>query len=145
MDGEETPKQIGQKSEAIVMVELVRRNITVLQPFGDSERYDLVVDSNDDFHRLQVKTARIYDGRIVIELRSTGVNAHSTEHTPYTEDEIDFFAGYCFERDETYIIPVEETGNTKMTLRFEEADRHYPKINWADNYKLENQLGLLRD
>jgi len=32
-----------------------------------------------------------------------------------------------------------------MTLRFEEADRHYPKINWADNYKLENQLGLLRD
>lgn len=139
------PKEKGQQAEAIVMAELVRRGITVLQPFGDNERYDLVVDSGDDFHRIQVKTGRIDNGSIVFDIKSTGVNAHSTEHEPYSEDEIDFFAGYCFERDEVYIIPIQETGSHKMSLRFEKADRNYPHINWVDDYTLSTWIDTFRD
>lgn len=37
-------KQKGDVSEAVVLAELVKLGFSVLQPFGDNQSYDLVVE-----------------------------------------------------------------------------------------------------
>jgi PD-(D/E)XK endonuclease len=54
-------KLIGDKSVAIVLAELVKREVPVSLPWGDNQRYDLVIDVGRLF-RLQVKTAYLKKG-----------------------------------------------------------------------------------
>lgn len=53
------PKQRGQCSEAAILFEFTRRGVTVLEPFGDNERYDFVVEISRELYRVQVKTGRL--------------------------------------------------------------------------------------
>lgn len=39
-----SPKAIGECSEAMVLARLVEVGYTVLKPFGDSKRYDLMIE-----------------------------------------------------------------------------------------------------
>lgn len=50
-------KQIGDISEAMVAAVLLRSGRVILKPIGDNQRYDLVIDNNGKFLRVQCKTA----------------------------------------------------------------------------------------
>ena len=63
----------------------------MLSPFGDNERYDLVIEEGDEFYRLQVKTARTENGRLQFETRSTGTLTRTIEKESY-EGDIEAFA-----------------------------------------------------
>jgi hypothetical protein len=52
------PKAVGEKTEAIILAELIRNDLVVLLPFGDNQRYDFVVDNHGEFIRIQCKTGR---------------------------------------------------------------------------------------
>lgn len=47
----------GDISEAKALFEFQKRNIPVLLPWGDKERYDMVIELSNHFFRVQVKTA----------------------------------------------------------------------------------------
>jgi PD-(D/E)XK endonuclease len=52
------PKATSERSEGIVLGELMKLGKVVLFPFGNNQRYDLVIDEGDGrFVRVQVKTA----------------------------------------------------------------------------------------
>lgn len=55
-------KRKGEISEAVVISELLKRNLTVSVPFGENARYDLVVDDDGDFERVQCKTGSLKNG-----------------------------------------------------------------------------------
>jgi hypothetical protein len=78
----------------------------VSKPYGDSERYDFVVDSGQRFWRVQVKsTSTLLNGLY-------HVNAHRrTNHgvVPYESSEVDFMAAYVAPEDAWFIIPIELT------------------------------------
>jgi hypothetical protein len=42
----------GQVTDAIVQAEFLRRGILVLTPAYDNDPYDLVIDLDEEFHRL---------------------------------------------------------------------------------------------
>ncbi|WP_415379808.1 group I intron-associated PD-(D/E)XK endonuclease [Halosimplex sp. TS25] len=130
------PKERGEKSEAAVIYELIRRDITVLEPFGDNERYDVVVEIDGTFHRIQIKTGRLEDGRIQFETRSSGTLTRKVEKEGYSGD-IDYFAVYSPDMEETFIVPVADAPETTMGLRVEEAEKQSPNINWAENYQID--------
>ena len=71
------PQKRGQATEAIVTAELIARDVSVLTPAYDNEPYDLVIRIDDEFHRLQVKTA--YDGKNdgAVEFRTRSVRTKS--------------------------------------------------------------------
>ena len=51
-------KSVGERSEAIIMSRLLQVGYMVLTPFGESSRYDLVIeDADGGFWRVQCKTA----------------------------------------------------------------------------------------
>jgi len=68
------PKAVGEKTEAIIIAELIKKDYVVLLPFGDNQRYDLVIHHNNEFIRVQCKTGRLRNGAIVFNTISIGVN-----------------------------------------------------------------------
>jgi hypothetical protein len=57
-------KTIGEKSEGMILARLLYHNKIVLRPFGDNQRYDLVVDDNNKFIRIQCKTGKLINGAV---------------------------------------------------------------------------------
>src|SRR5579864_891202 len=72
---EPTKKQLGERSQAHIIARLLEVGYTVLTPYGDSSRYDLVVeDAEGQFWRIQCKTARIEDNGTVVAFDTANHN-----------------------------------------------------------------------
>lgn len=138
------PKEQGQRSEAAVLYEFVRHGLAVLEPFGDNERYDFVVEEGGDFHRVQVKTGRVQDGRVQFETRSSGTLTRTVEKEGY-EGQIDVFAVHSPDLEETYVVPIEDAPQTTMGLRITDAKKASPNINWADEYECSEWIDSIRN
>jgi hypothetical protein len=133
----EHPKQKGQKTEATVLARLINKGYTVLEPFGDNERYDYVIEEEGSFERVQVKTGRVEDGKIEFEVRSTGVRTRKVEREDYHGD-VDSFITYCPATDEIYKVDISEVGTASFSIRFEEpSNNQYKGINWCENYRVK--------
>ena len=118
------PKGIGEKSEAQILAALLKADKVVLLPFGDNQRYDMVVHEAGEFFRIQCKTARKRDG--YIEFATCSTNWNSGKSFTY-EGEIDFFAAYVREDDKVYFIPISETSKRSCRLRLEPAKNNQKK------------------
>ncbi len=83
------------------MMLAAERGLSVAKPWGDSGRYDVAVEHEGKFMRVQVKCtmARCGKGYVCTFIRS-GL-------APYTAEELDFFAIYVIPVDVWYIIPAE--------------------------------------
>lgn len=58
-------KSIGDTSEFIVMVALARMGYRIVIPYGENHRYDIVIEREGAFARVQVKTGRLRHGAII--------------------------------------------------------------------------------
>jgi len=136
-------KQVGEASEARILSELKSLGYTVLTPFGDNAKYDLVYDKDGEFIRVQVKTGKIHDSGVVkFRLRTAGHNnTDGTYRKSYTEDDIEQFAVYCPQNDSCYLIDFEDTPEATMSLRIEPSDNGQTKgVNMAEDYLLTERL-----
>ncbi|RLM76496.1 group I intron-associated PD-(D/E)XK endonuclease [Halorubrum sp. Atlit-26R] len=141
----EEPHKRGQAAEAIVKSEFVSRGIPVLTPTYDNEPYDIVVEVDDSFHRIQVKTAfeATTSGAVRFRTRSTRTKSSGYEREGY-EDAVDFFAVYAPACDETYLVPIEETGKTQMTIRHEPSKNgNVENTNWHEDFLIDGVLSSL--
>ena len=131
----------GDASEAVVIAELKKRGYTVLQPFGDNQRYDIVVEEDNQFERVQIKTARTKEeGRkVLFDSCGTHTNSKGTTLKPYTKEQIDSFIAHVQSTGDLLYIPIEEAPNKEMTLRYE-ASQDQPQINWVEDYLLSENF-----
>ena len=137
------PKQRSQCSEAAILFEFTRRGVTVLEPFGDNERYDFVVEICGRFYRVQVKTGRLNNGRVQFETRSSGTLTRKVKKEGY-DGQIDIFAVYSPDLEQSYIVPIDEAPRTSMGLRVEQAQKDSPNINWADDFSMAAWIDHVR-
>lgn len=131
-----TPKQTGELTEAKVLAHLVEQGKTVLQPFGDNQRYDLVIDNGGEFVRVQCKTGRIKDRAVVFDTSSTNYTEGAWEKNGY-DGEADVFIVHVPELDNLYSVPVEDAPSRSMSLRLRSERDDHPMINWASEYEVE--------
>ena len=133
------PQIIGDRSCAMILARLLQVFDIVLIPFGENQRYDLVVDTGRGFLRVQCKTGRLRDGAIRFN------SCSSTFHHPNPDSRArshyrgaaDVFGVYCPETDGVYIVPVEEVGMRAAALRVEAArNNQRSKIRWARDYQV---------
>ena len=104
--------QVGQLTEAIVLVEALKHNIVVSYPYGDKARYDMLFDIDGRILKIQVKTSReakVSGSAFMFNCYSV-VNGHKHK---YNETEIDYFATVW--DNQVYLIPVVEC-STEKTL-----------------------------
>lgn len=128
-------KSIGEASEAMVIAALLRNRKVILQPFGDNQRYDLVIDEGGKFLRVQVKTGRIRDGAIIADTAST--YAHRGGVRRGYRGQVELFAIYCPENDEAYLVPIDQAPGTSITLRLEPPKNgQATNVRWAKDFVL---------
>ena len=141
----EEPQKRGQAAEAIVKSKFVSYGISVLVPAYDNEPYDIVIEIDNKFYRIQIKTAfeATTHGAVRFRTRSTRTKSSGYEREGY-EGSIDFFAVYAPACDEAYLIPIEEVGKTQMTLRYTPSKNNNIKnINWHEDYLFDKILSPL--
>ena len=141
----EEPQKRGQAAEAIVKSEFVSYGISVLVPAYDNESYDIVADIDDTFYRIQIKTAfeATTNGAVRFRTRSTRTKSSGYEREGY-EGSVDLFAVYAPICDETYLVPIEDTSKTQMTIRYEQSKNNNVKnINWHEDYLFDKVLSSL--
>jgi PD-(D/E)XK nuclease superfamily protein len=131
------PVDVGQRSEAIILAELVKRGYRILLPYGTNHRYDLVIDVGSRFLRAQCKTGRLLDGVISFPTQSTRANTRGCFHAPYDAGQIDLFLVYCPGTDRVYAVGIGEVGSGKGFLRVAPTMNGQAKrIRWAADHEL---------
>lgn len=129
-------KTIGERTEAIILAELLRNNFTVLLPFGDNQRYDLVIDDrNGKFSRIQCKTGHFKNGAIYFPTCSY----YHNEKRDY-QGQVEYFGVYCPKIKKVYLISVKDVGLREGALRINPpANNQIKNIRWAKDYELQSE------
>ena len=133
------PKTKGERSEAKVLGRMVELGYTVLTPFGENCSYDFVVDDGEELNRIQVKTGRLREGKVIAGLSRTRFNATGSKREGYPEGSIDAYVIYCHEIESAFWVDPEDAGETQIHIRIDPPDdthRTSRAINWADDYRL---------
>jgi hypothetical protein len=130
------PVDVGARTEAIILAELVRRGYRVLLPFGTNQRYDLVRELDDTFVRVQCKTGRLRNGCVVFNAQSIRSNTERAIRRDY-KGEIELFVVCCAETRRLYAVPIEDATRTQGTLRIDPPGNCQQKrVRWARDYEL---------
>ncbi len=128
-------KTVGNIAEAQVLAALVKRGETVLLPYGDNERYDMVIDDDGNFLRVQCKNGRYKDGCITFSTCSSQVHMGNGRYD--YRGEAEFFGVYCRHTDKAYLVPVDEVGTGASRLRVEPTKNGQKKrVRMASDYEL---------
>jgi len=94
-------KRRGEVAEAAFLHKAASLGFSVAKPWGDSDRYDFILDNGGHSWRVQVKTASAV-GRGAFGIRASG----SDPTRVYTAEEIDFLVAYIVSEDLWYVLPV---------------------------------------
>src|ERR671922_321834 len=129
-----SPKTVGERSEAMVLAEVLKQGLPVLIPFGDNQRYDLVVDTAQGFIRVQVKTAVYQRGAVCFW--SCSSQAHRGRGRTGYQGEADVFGVYCPFLERVYFIPVAAVPERQVVLRAEPTrNRQVKNVRRAAQYE----------
>src|SRR5450755_3485378 len=97
-------KRIGELAEAALLHKAVGLGFRVTKPWGDSERYDFVLDSGRRLWRVQIKCTAVG--------RAGGYHiqpihfVYGKNKVVYTADDIDVLAAQVVPLDVWYLVPV---------------------------------------
>lgn len=140
-------KKVGNLTELQCATRLYELGCAVSIPFGNSEKYDLIIDWNNKLYKVQVKHANLHldedenKDYITFECRWQSHNTQGYKQIQYTAEDTDFFATY-FE-NECYLIPQIECSNVK-TLRIKPPKNNQKKgISFLEDYKAMEVLKQL--
>jgi hypothetical protein len=130
-------KKIGDATEAMILARLLQKGEVVLTPFGDSQRFDLVIYRDEKFIRVQCKTGKIQRGALTF--RTASVHKNQGNYT-YLEKgyrgQADIFMVYCSEIDKFYSVPVDLVPESKCYLRLDAPKQNRQTgIRWAKDFE----------
>jgi hypothetical protein len=127
-------KTVGERTEGIILSEFLKHGEVVLLPFGDNQSYDLVLDQDGKFLRVQCKTVHLENGCITCPTHRD--NWYRKTHYSY-QGEIDIFAFYCVENQKVYIIPINLVSSLQsITLRIDPSRNSQKlKVRWATEFE----------
>jgi hypothetical protein len=97
---EDNCKRMGEAVEAAFLAKVCKMRIPVCKPWGDSERYDFVVDWGKGFWRVQVKGGSYCEGKKY----QAGAGGKGK---PFTKEDMDFVVVYIVPVDVWYVVPIE--------------------------------------
>src|SRR5688572_23769016 len=110
-----TPSQVGDISEAIVRARFIEKGYVVLVPQNTALRYDIVVERDGIFQRVQIKTGNLHNGVVMFNAASQDP-ADRNKKIDYRGD-IDAFAVYCHELHTCYLLTLDDTPAMLCHLR----------------------------
>jgi PD-(D/E)XK endonuclease len=129
-----THKQLGEMAEAAFLAKVAGMGFVVACPWGDSERYDFILDVRGKMWRVQVKSSHRMGKDGMYSIRAHG---HSAE--AYTADEIDMLAAYVVPENVWYVFPVRALGGMRSLKLYPSSRRQRSRFE-----KYREAWGILR-
>jgi PD-(D/E)XK endonuclease len=129
-------KSVGDITQSQVMAALLKRGKKVLMPFGDNFRYDLVVEDDGRFTRIQCKTGKINRGAIAFSVASS--QYHRGGKRQNYRGQVDAFGVFCPDNDKVYIIPIDDlplVREAKLRLTLP-RNSQVKGVRWASVYEI---------
>lgn len=127
----------GNKAEAVVIAEFVKRGIPVMLPFGDNEKYDIVVELNGAFKSVQVKYGRVSNGCVEAELKHR-IGCKRVAYASY-KGKVDYIAIWCEFNDTVYLLDsLFFSVKNRAMLRIDPPKNNsaISTVKWAKDYEL---------
>jgi hypothetical protein len=116
-------KRRGEVAEAAFLHKAASLGFSVSKPWGESDRYDFIVDCAGRIWRVQVKSAH-----------SSSINGYAfhacgnVRSRRYTAKDIDFIIGYVVPDDVWYIIPIAEFADKTTVKVFPSSRRRMSRF-----------------
>ncbi len=131
--------QLGTITEGAVLAALLKAGKTVLIPFGSQKDYDLVMEADGIFFRIQCKTGRWHRGSIHFNLYTLTQETGSRRNVSRCYgDNVDFYGIYCPDNEKTYLVPNSGLAKAVGVLRVNPTANNQSKnIRWAINYEIK--------
>ena len=103
-------KKRGEWVELLFMTVAAGLGFIVAKPWGETARYDVIVENEGRFLRIQVKSTEMCTGGCYLcELRMCG-------NRPYEAGDIDYFAIYILPEDVWYIFPAKVLAGVRAVV-----------------------------
>ena len=118
-----TRKQRGEMAEAAFLAKAAGLGFRVSKPWGESSRYDFIVDDGNGLLRVQVKSAHRAD-----RWGGYTFHAHGNTASAYKSSEIDLLVAYVVPVEAWYLFPVEEFRKYKSMKLFPASRRRRSKF-----------------
>jgi hypothetical protein len=118
-----------------VIVSLTMMGFVPCIPLSEHQPYDIVAVAKDGSTcKIQVKYAGLKkNGTIDVHFRRSWADSKGSYTKAYSEDEFDFYAIYCPEKE--VVLYVANDKNCPKAIRFDKpANNQTRYIKWADNY-----------
>jgi hypothetical protein len=113
-----THKALGEAAEAAFLAKAASLGFGVAKTWGDSERYDFILDSGQKLWRVQVKSSRRFDGsRYIVKTRG--------RKQTYTAEEIDFIVAHIVPENLWYVIPISLAASRGQMYVSPGGSRHF--------------------
>ena len=96
-------KKRGELAEMAFILKAESLGFEVAKPYGESNRYDFVLRSGQQFWKVQVKSSSHFGwGGYLVHSERT----RHGQQIPYTAEEIDFLVAYIVPEDTWFVFPV---------------------------------------
>ena len=138
MEKQQTSNEYGISQELLVLSQLVNYG-SVSIPYGNSARYDCILDCNGTFYRIQIKSLNMIDGdTIIIPMGNTRLAGKGgVVNKTYTLEEVDFIA--IIFNNWIYLFNP-ELANKSFTVRISKPTQY--NQHWLEDYRIDKVLGV---
>lgn len=106
------PSQIGDITELKCQVFLIEHGWNVLIPIGNHQKYDLVIEKNGKFYKIQVKHAMPEEIGFLVRTRYEVRIEGKIKKQTYSVEDVDYFMTECYNK--FYMFPVFGTTETRF-------------------------------
>lgn len=135
-------KDKGSFGELLVMLKTAEKGFAVCIPYGENHRYDLALEREGKFQRVQVKSLAPVEGKITLQLYTVQHNKDPNDvrqykRVFYSASDVDTLAIVNTDTNDIYMIPyVDVDSKTAIILRTDRSMkmRKSNKARWADEY-----------
>lgn len=129
-------KDKGDIAEAFAIARLLQLGYSVSVPFGDNQRYDLIVDKGGELLKVQVKYCSIRKQVIEVPLASVYSLKNENVIRHYEKTEIDIVLVYCPDTEKLYWIDFHSIDNRySIKLRFDKKGDNQRRVKLAEDYE----------
>jgi len=137
-----TTNQKGALAETKIVAAAIELGIHVYRPVGEGGRCDLLFDLNGPLVRVQCKWAAKRGNVLAVPCYSARRTRDGLARRFYTSDEIDAYAAYCRELDQSYFLWMSEVaGRSRVQLRLAPTrNNQLARVHWAKDYEFAATL-----
>lgn len=132
-------QSVGNTNELLCMADFIKRGYECCIPYGNSAKYDFIVQKEDKFYKIQCKASHYSNKNGVVNqdaiefntVRAT-TNTKETKKYHYSKEEVDYFATHF--NNQTYLVPLEECSHHKTLWLIEPPLSNCSK---AEDYSID--------